>query len=170
MRATVSIFLGALMLALAATAAVAETFTGTSGPDTINGSNQADRISGLAGNDSLNGRLAGDLIYGGDGNDTVTGQPGNDSLYGSEGNDDIFNNDGQDEAFGGPGDDSIVAVNDTQVDFINCGPGTDFADIQANDVVDDVRGSDLDTTTQLLSCERVRVNGVLVIGNPLPTG
>jgi hypothetical protein len=72
--------------------------------------------------------------------------------------------------FGGPGDDAIVAVNDTQPDFVNCGPGTGFADIQANDVVDDVRGSDLDATTEILSCESVRVNGVLVIGvPPLPT-
>lgn len=165
-RATLLTVVMALLVARAAGVAVAATFVGNDRPNTISGANSADFIRGLGGNDTLYGRLGNDRIYGGDANDTIYGQPGDDVLNGENGNDKIITNDGRNQAFGAPGDDSITAVNDTQPDFINCGPGNDIARIQANDYVDDSQANTITAGTLGLSCETVVVNGVVIIGTP----
>jgi Ca2+-binding RTX toxin-like protein len=167
-RATLITALAVFLIALSAGAAIAASFVGNGRPNNINGTNSADFIRGLGGGDTLKGLLGNDRIYGGDGNDTVIGQPGNDTLNGSAGNDDITNNDGRDEAFGGDGNDTIVAVNDTSPDFVNCGPGDDdVARIQANDYVDDTQANQITAGTLGLSCETIVINGVLVVGPPV---
>lgn len=167
-RATLLVSLVAIIVGIFAAAAMAATFIGTNAPNKISGTNSADFIRSLGGNDTLYGRLGNDRIYGGDANDTIYGQPGDDVLNGGNGNDKIITNDGRDQAYGAPGDDSITAVNDTQPDFVNCGPGNDIARIQANDYVDDSQANTITADTLGLSCETIVVNGVVVIGNPIP--
>ncbi len=72
---------------------------GTAGPDTRNGTENADFIDGQGGDDILNGRGGSDIIVGGTGNDTVTGGEGDDTY--------IFNvtTDGSDSVDLGTGED-----------------------------------------------------------------
>ena len=167
-RMTWLVVLMGLLVALFASMAVADTFVGGAGNNTISGTNGDDFIRGLGGNDTLSGRLGDDRIYGGDGADTVVGQPGDDILNGGSANDKITTNDGRDQAYGASGNDTITAVNDTQPDFVNCGPGNDdVAKIQANDYVDDTQANTITVGVLGLSCETIVVNGKVVIGNPL---
>jgi Ca2+-binding RTX toxin-like protein len=94
--------------------------SGTSGPDTIYGSNNPlvsdnidgnqgnDLIYGRAGNDTLTGNTGDDTIYGGSGNDTISGNGGLDNLYGGSGNDTIIGNTDDDEIIGGFGADTLT--------------------------------------------------------------
>ena len=87
---------------------------GTSGDDTLSGTNGVDIMFGLDGNDDLKGRDGDDTIYGGDGNDTLNGQGDSDAL------------------FGGAGDDILVWDSiDTTIDG---GGGTDTLDASGADV------------------------------------
>src|SRR5215217_4005295 len=62
-----------LVLLVAATAALAATFTGTDGPDVINGTPMADTINALGGDDTVNGLGGNDTIDGGSDDDTLNG-------------------------------------------------------------------------------------------------
>lgn len=70
-----------------------EVITGSSGPDTLNGTNKEnggpgnDTIYGLGGNDTINGGDGNDKLFGGAGNDTIMGGSGNDEITGGAGND-----------------------------------------------------------------------------------
>ena len=82
---------------------------GTSGDDTLNGTNGVDIMFGLDGNDDLKGRDGDDTIYGGDGNDTLNGQGDSDALFGGAG-DDILVWDSIDTTIdGGSGTDTLNA-------------------------------------------------------------
>lgn len=74
--------------------------TGTSGNDTLIGTDGSDKIDGLGGNDKL---------YGGAGNDTITSGPGTDYLYGEDGNDTLISKrgTGPDYFDGGAGIDRV---------------------------------------------------------------
>ena len=72
--------------------------TGTTGDDTLAGTNSNDTITGDAGNDSLVGR---------DGDDFIDGGSGNDSIYGGAGNDRIIDGPGLDSLYGGAGSDTF---------------------------------------------------------------
>src|SRR2546423_12882792 len=63
--------------------------SGTSGDDTINGSNGADHESGGQGDDIVDGDGGHDTIKGGPGGDRLCGDKGNDHLSGDSGGDDI---------------------------------------------------------------------------------
>ena len=88
---------GALMVALAATAAFAQErvegrpidneFTGTENSEVLFGTNAKDFIRGLGGHDYLNGLWGADLLRGGHGHDLLVGEAGGDALYGGPGND-----------------------------------------------------------------------------------
>jgi Ca2+-binding RTX toxin-like protein len=69
---------------------------GTTGGNTLNGTNNADYLTGRAGNDTLNGNNGNDYLDGGDGNDTLNGGSGNDVLYGGAGNDTLTGGAGAD--------------------------------------------------------------------------
>ncbi len=110
---------------------------GTSGNDTINGtqtvsgqslaSDENDTINGLAGNDSLSGLGGNDTISGGTGNDAINGGEGNDSIYGGAGVDNINGGVGNDTIYitgseaisdimlGGTGEDAISVVGKSKV-------------------------------------------------------
>lgn len=62
-------------------------YNGTSGNNTLTGSNDADSIYGGAGDDSLRGEGGNDVLFGGSGNDTLQGGTGDDYLHGGAGAD-----------------------------------------------------------------------------------
>jgi Ca2+-binding RTX toxin-like protein len=98
----------ALVFALAAGAALAETFGGTSGNGTIYGTDRTDRT------DNIRGLGDGDRITGKDGDDQLDGSVGPDRLYG-DGYDTIYTGTSlMEDERGEP---------DGQVDRIACGPG-----------------------------------------------
>jgi Ca2+-binding RTX toxin-like protein len=63
------------------------TIVGTSGSDTLRGTDEDDRLWGLAGNDDLNGGAGDDLLGGGAGDDLLTSTSGHDRLEGGDGDD-----------------------------------------------------------------------------------
>ena len=109
----------ALVAALvAAGIALAESFRGDDGPNTIEGTNDSDRIDGLAGDHDL---------------------------YGLGGADEIFGNRGDDDSFGGNGRDTISAGRDDYVDVqgdgradeLCCGSGRDVVRANPEDHLSD---------------------------------
>jgi Ca2+-binding RTX toxin-like protein len=96
-----------------------ETFTGTTGNDTIEGTEGGDIINADAGNDNVYGmggddRIdaggGSDNIYGGAGDDLINGEGGNDYIDGGAGNDNITDASGINTVLGGLGDDYIQAT------------------------------------------------------------
>ena len=80
------------------TSTYTETFsiiTGTTGGDTINGTNNA----ATAGDDAVYLLNGGDIVFAGSGDDSIFGQNGNDSLHGGEGNDLLHGGGGNDTFF-----------------------------------------------------------------------
>ncbi len=150
-----------MMVVLVATAAAAATIRGTGGNDTIRGTNNADKLYGLAGNDRITARGGADLLEGAVGNDQLNGGPGSDRIDGGL---------GRDAAQGSTGDDLLVLDRDENADYAYCGDGFDEARVSANDFVgDDTRAGDLDVVdpaNAVLSCEKIVVNGVVVVEVP----
>ena len=89
---------------------------GTTGTDTIIGTNGRDVIHGRGGSDTISGGNDNDTICGGDGTDTLNGNNGNDRLFGENDSDTLNGNNGNDALDGG-------AATDT----CNGGSGTDTA-------------------------------------------
>lgn len=107
---------GAFLLVLTAGQAFAGTVTGGWGEDALRGTDREDRLAGFGGDDDIWG-LAGD--------DVLSGSGGADELYGGE---------GRDVVVGGAGDDFIEAKDGAR-DYVECGPGTDIASVDARDLV-----------------------------------
>ncbi|MEV8636053.1 hypothetical protein AB0395_30800 [Streptosporangium sp. NPDC051023] len=128
------------------------TITGTSGDDTLNGTNGDDVICGLGGNDTINGGNGNDIISAGGGDDIVDGGNGTDTLYGDYGDDAMGGGNGADTLFGGPGNDTndgetllggLLHLFDNGNDTIDGGPGNDDLDGQnGNDTLIDHTGTD----------------------------
>lgn len=133
---------------------------GTSGNNTLNGTNGGDRIYGGAGNDVLNGQGGNDSLDGGSGNDILDGAGGNDDMDGGSGNDQLYGGAGNDDMDGGSGNDLLDggtgndemdggSGNDTiwgraGNDEIDAGSGDDTADGNAgSDELDMGSGDDL---------------------------
>ena len=96
----------AALVMMTAGIALAESFRGDDGPNTITGTNDADRIEGLAGDD----------------------------LYGLGGADEIFGNRG-DTISAGRGDDYIDVRGDGRIDEVDCGSGRDVVRANPEDDV-----------------------------------
>lgn len=127
MRRTLTLLaLAALTLTILAPAAVAAVFTGTSGPDRLVGTNQADSIEARGSRDLAIGRGGSDTITGGRGNDSSaygsqglfgdapsikanSKLDGGDLVLGGPGSDDLVGHGGSDRLYGGSGDDMILA-------------------------------------------------------------
>jgi len=119
---------------------------GTSGDDTLNGTDQGEIFFGFGGNDTIFagggndhafGGRGNDLIFGGNGNDHLFGGRGNDALVGEAGNDHLVGGRGRDLLVGGPGKDVLVGGADNDTFLIRQGTGTDtIADLQPGDRVD----------------------------------
>jgi Ca2+-binding RTX toxin-like protein len=138
---------------------------GTANADNMQGSQRNDIMRGYDGNDKMIGGLGNDTMHGANGNDRIEGRLGNDLLNGGKGNDTILNAEGADDAYGASGDDVIRAYRDDQEDFVSCGTGYDIADVQAGDNVDGTNAAQL-VGTSVTSCERIFVNGILVVNTP----
>lgn len=122
------------------------TFTGTDGPDVVsvlNVSEGASTITALGGNDVIKGGDSPDTIDGGAGDDDLNGGNGADTITGGPGKDQIVG----DATSGGCyvigylgtcktpwGNDTINAA-DGEADNIDCGPGTDTANVDPIDTV-----------------------------------
>jgi hypothetical protein len=122
---------------------------GTTGADSLSGTQHADVILGRAGNDRLS--AFDDFYYEGD---TLDGGPGNDVLVGSMGTDVLRGGRGRDRIEGGPAPDTIYA-HDGERDVVSCGtyPGSDVErDVAYVDRRDAVRDD----------CENVYLPGVFV--------
>jgi Ca2+-binding RTX toxin-like protein len=106
----ITILVVASGLALAATfdcSAGLDSCVGTDDPDTINGSEERDRIFGLDGNDTLLGNGGNDRLSGGFGEDTMRGHAGNDHFFGGRDNDVMNGGSGSDYLASSPGNDKL---------------------------------------------------------------
>ena len=125
MRRTITAtIIGALLLALAAGTALAMhgPFYGTAGSDTFYGNPGDDLAYGYGGDDYLAGSTGNDRIHGGADFDRIYGGANNDQLYGGNGSDRII---------GGSGNDTVYSVgDDSNRDYVDCGPGYDTANRQ----------------------------------------
>jgi Ca2+-binding RTX toxin-like protein len=133
---------------------------GTAGNDEMHGattgSGWPDFMRAKNGDDVLYGYLYDDALYGGDGGDTLYGGVHDDNLWGGAGEDNIsgslgvdrlnggadadvldaadpYDTDPLDVLSGGDGPDSVKAQ-DGMKDKIDCGPGTDTAYVDAEDI------------------------------------
>ncbi|GJE02175.1 alkaline phosphatase PhoX [Methylobacterium isbiliense] len=85
-----------------------DTITGGGGNDYLSGLQDNDSIAGGAGNDTLFGDAGDDRVDGGLGNDQVRGYLGNDTLFGSAGNDALYGEEGDDFLGAGSGNDYLT--------------------------------------------------------------
>lgn len=69
------------------------TINGSSGDDSLAGTENADSISGLAGDDTIGAGQGADTVQGGDGEDWLDGGSGDDSLVGGDGDDTLYGGD-----------------------------------------------------------------------------
>jgi hemolysin type calcium-binding protein len=107
---------------------------GTSGPDSLIGTPDADGFLSFAGQDQINGRAGNDaacsgpgddVILGGAGNDSVLAGPGQDLARGVAGNDTLDGGTGADRLLGGLGNDTLKGG--AGPDTCAGGPGNDTA-------------------------------------------
>lgn len=117
--------------------AIARTYNGGEGADTITAGALGDTLNGENGNDVLRGAAGNDTINGGEGADRiadalVAAAGGTDILNGGNGNDIIRTSGGADVITGGAGDDQILSglagaavAGDTAGDTITGGTGVD---------------------------------------------
>ncbi len=81
---------------------------GTGADDTLNGTDEGDRIWSLGGNDVVDGGAGDDFVDGGAGDDVLTSSNGFDELTGGDGNDRLMFNGVGGAARGGTGVDTLV--------------------------------------------------------------
>jgi len=108
---------------------------GTSGADSLAGSDYKDIVYALGGNDSVNGGPGVDEIHGGPGNDALEGGRDIDELWGDEGDDlldgdllnDPFNTEGGyiTRFHGGPGNDTLYGSTKEDSYYFDLGDGQD---------------------------------------------
>jgi hypothetical protein len=108
---------------------------GTSGDDTLTGSEADDRINGRAGDDEIDGGEGNDSLDGGSGDDLIAGGEGDDEIRGGSGDDDIDGGEGDDHIKAGSGDDVIEGGEGD--DVIATGSGADRV-VLSGDFGDDV--------------------------------
>jgi Ca2+-binding RTX toxin-like protein len=148
-----------------------DTLYGSDFADTLNGAGGGDYLFGLAGDDTLDGDGSAsgaerDKLDGGAGNDTLRGGAGNDVLLGGSGDDrleggigdDYLNDDeGRNTLIGGDGDDSLYSVDGATGSF-DGGEGKD--QLWGPDGVDMVGGNGDDTINiSLRTARSSRVEG-----------
>ncbi len=146
----------------------ADSITGSTGNDTINGGEGADTINGGDGNDIIDGGNGYDIIRGGTGNDTIIGIGGFDLIYGGSGNDSLTGNNGNDTIVGGFGNDSLAGSggNDT-FQFLSIYDRQDvIADfgIDANTIVFDTTGASAFTSLGSVSLGTTNYTDALAAG------
>ncbi len=101
--------------------------------DTLTGSSSADWMDGFAGNDTLHAGAGKDFVLGGSGDDALWGEAGNDLLSGGTGNDTLYGGDGDDVVAGDTGNDTMYG--EAGADVMAGGAGDDWIDGGAGDDV-----------------------------------
>ncbi|MBV1864638.1 MAG: hypothetical protein KUG74_09390 [Rhodobacteraceae bacterium] len=86
----------------------ANTITGNSGDNRLQGLSGGDSIFGGAGADRLLGNVGKDTLFGGTGDDFIRGGVSVDRVYGGDDDDLLFGNRSDDFLFGGEGEDRLV--------------------------------------------------------------
>lgn len=120
MRQTTVFFAAVLaFFLLIAGTALADTFDGDDGDNTLLGTDGRDRMSGFDGSDTLRG-------FGG--RDRISGGNDDDALYGGRKQGVLAGGLGADRIYGGAGDDYVSSIGDNAVDYVDCGAGTDTVD------------------------------------------
>jgi len=108
---------------------------GTTGNDTLFGTQFGDvifalagldSVSGLAGNDVIHGDAGNDVLDGGDGNDTLEGNAGSDTLQGGNGNNSLDGGAENDSLTAGYGHDTLLGGDGN--DTLTAGPGVNTLD------------------------------------------
>ncbi len=118
-------------LSIGVTDVVGISKTGSLFADTLTGTSEQDTLDGGWGNDVLNGLGGNDRVVGGLGNDTLNGGAGNDRLIGGSGTDTLTGGTGADIfRFEAKGDSAASTARDTITDFEK---GVDKIDLQAID-------------------------------------
>ena len=110
-----------------------EIFQGNAGGDTIGGGPGRDTIDGGEGADTLRGGNGADELNGGPGRDTIGGGAGADVINGGAGADIIQGGAGRDTVNAGAGDDIVRVWADGTPDVVDCGSGDDRAVIGSTD-------------------------------------
>ena len=101
------VVIGALLLALAAGDALAESARGGVGTDALRGTDEGEQLTGTGGDDGIRGLDGDDELYGGEGRDVI---------------------------LGGAGDD-FIETKDGAVDLVSCGSGDDVASVDLLDLL-----------------------------------
>lgn len=101
---------------------------GSSGNDTIYGTDAEENMNGRGGNDKIYAGGGNDTVLGGDGDDYLYGEDGDDILQGESGNDYLIGGDGDDVLNGGTGNDYLAGGNGADLYLFNKGFGHDTLD------------------------------------------
>ena len=101
---------------------------GSSGNDTIYGTDTEENMNGRGGNDKIYAGGRNDTVLGGEGDDYLYGEDGNDVLQGESGNDYLIGGDGDDILTGGTGNDYLAGGNGADLYLFNKGFGHDTLD------------------------------------------
>ena len=155
--AQITTVFGLVLMALAATAAIATaaTITGTDHRDKLRGTSSADTIAGLGGNDLIRAGAGDDQLDGGAGSDRIIGASGNDTIRTGAGFFDFVAAGAGDDTitisktggghgflYAGPGNDTITGGNGS--DRLHGGDGNDAADGgDGRDVLSGGKGDDV---------------------------
>ncbi|QQG37410.1 MAG: type I secretion C-terminal target domain-containing protein [Micavibrio aeruginosavorus] len=97
---------------------------GTTGNDTILGTDIGDSLQGGSGNDEIAGYAGDDVLYGDNGDDLIHGGAGNDTLYGGAGNDRLWGASGNDTLKGGSGNDILTGGEGTDTFILDGTPSS----------------------------------------------
>ena len=101
------VMIGALLLALAAGDALADSARGGSGTHVLRGTDKGEQLAGLGRDDVIRGLAGDDELYGGEGRDVMLGNAGDD----------------------------FIEAKDGGVGLVVCGPGDDVASVDLSDRV-----------------------------------
>ena len=96
-----------------------------SGPQTIEGSSDADTLDGGWANDEIAGGDGDDIIYGGLGDDILDGGAGNDEIHGGGGNDTLLGGIGDDQLYGDDGSNILDGGDGDDIAYVE-GYASDF--------------------------------------------
>lgn len=102
-----------------------DTLVGTNGSDVLEGGFGNDQLHGLNGHDTLIGGSGSDTLMGGNGNDKLDGGFDNDTLHGGNGNDHLDAGFGDDVLIGGQGNDALKGGMGNDTYIFNLGDGQD---------------------------------------------
>ena len=128
------------------------TIYGGGGADVLVGNDARNDLAGMSGDDIVVGGPGEDQLSGGLGNDQIGGGDGADLLQGDDGDDELVGGDGADRFWGDdvgacstyscPSGQDRIASRDGIAEPVNCGPGEDSVEIDADDYNPGFRGDE----------------------------